>query len=82
MNKDIFCIVCTTIPFILLFYNVYLPKIKNKKRRRKFHIIKKTGLKSDKIKQNKKKTKYKLRDLNNVDLTRDYVNACWEELKK
>lgn len=26
------------------------------------------------------KPKYKLKDLNNVDLTKGYVDACWEEL--
>lgn len=82
MTADIFAILCTIAPFVILLIGVSVPKQRKKRLRKRFTIIQNDSVKSRRKKRVTKaaKSKYKLKDLNNVDLTKGYVDACWEEL--
>lgn len=77
MTADTFAILCTIAPFAILLIGVTHPGLRKKHLRKKFTVIRNSSVKS---KHKKRVTKYKLKDLNNVDLTKGYVDACWEEL--
>lgn len=76
MTADTFAILCTIAPFAILLIGVTHPGLRKK------HLRKKSSVKSKYKRRVTKsaKPKYKLKDLNNVDLTKGYVDACWEEL--
>ena len=78
MTADTFAILCTIAPFAILLIGVTHPGLRKKHLRKKFTVIRNSSVKSKHKKS--AKPKYKLKDLNNVDLTKGYVDACWEEL--
>jgi hypothetical protein len=82
MTADTFAILCTIAPFAILLIGVTHPRLRKKHLRKKITVIRNTSIKSKHKKRVTKsaKPKYKLKDLNNVDLTKGYVDACWEEL--
>lgn len=82
MTADTFAILCTIAPFAILLIGVTHPGLRKKHLRKKFTVIRNSSVKSKHKKRVTKsaKPKYKLKDLNNVDLTKGYVDACWEEL--
>lgn len=82
MTADTFAILCTIAAFVILLIGVSIPKLRKKRLRRNFTVVRNGSVKSKHKKQVTKaaKPKYKLKDLNNVDLTKGYVDACWEEL--
>lgn len=82
MTVDTFAILCTIAPFAILLIGVTHPGLRKKNLRKKFTVIRNSSVKSKHKKRVTKsaKPKYKLKDLNNVDLTKGYVDACWEEL--
>ena len=82
MTVDTFAILCTIAPFAILLIGVSIPKLRKKRLRKNFTVIQNGSAKSRRKKQVVKsaKPKYKLKDLNNVDLTKGYVDACWDEL--
>ena len=75
MTADTFAILCTIAPFAILLIGVTHPGLRKKH-------LRNSSVKSKHKKRVTKsaKPKYKLKDLNNVDLTKGYVDACWEEL--
>lgn len=82
MTADTFAILCTMHLLQYFFIGVTHPGLRKKYLRKKFTVIRNSSVKSKHKKRVTKsgKPKYKLKDLNNVDLTKGYVDACWEEL--
>ena len=84
MTADTFAILCTIAPFAILLIGVTHPGLRKKHLRKKFTVIRRNSSVKSKHKKRVTKSakpKYKLKDLNNVvDLTKGYVDACWEEL--
>lgn len=78
MTADTFAILCTIAPFAILLIGVTHPGLRKKHLRKKFTVIRNSSVKSKHKKRVTKsaKPKYKLKDLNNVDLTKGYVDAC------
>lgn len=70
MSANEICIVLTATPFILLIWDICKSRYKKRKLKKQIHVV------------NPPAKKYKLRDINNVDLTQGYVQACWDELNK
>ncbi len=72
MTADTFAILCTIAPFAILLIGVTHPGLRKKHLREKFTVIRNSSVKSKHKKRVTKsaKPKYKLKDLNNVDLTK------------
>ena len=84
MTADTFAILCTIAPFAILLIGVTHPGLRKKHLRKKFTVIRNSSVKSKHKRRVTKsaKPKYKLKDLNNVDLTKGYVDACWENFRQ
>ena len=74
MTADTFAILCTIAPFAILLIGVTHPGLRKKHLRKKFTVIRNSSVKSKHKKRVTKsaKPKYKLKDLNNVDLTKGF----------